>query len=212
MPTIYREVEQNSEQWDLLRRNRITASVLGVIVGGSLKAWARLMEDVKYGRMSSGRIRSMDWGHKQEPAARAFYELETGNVVERVGFATHSDYPFVGASPDGIVGSDGGLEIKCPYNATNHLATIAGGMPPRHVPQVQGNIWVMEADWWDFVSFDPRQPAATKLYIERTYRDEKYIAAMRDKVLRFWDMLCSGKVPGGTPTELPERRSSGRFD
>jgi hypothetical protein len=130
---------------------------------------------------------ALSWGTDAEPFSRKEYELQTGSIVNEVGFKRHPTLPWIGASSDGLVGNRGGIEIKCPYNSSVHLRTIECGMPEAHVPQVQGQIWVLELDWIDFVSYDPRMPASLKIYIQRIHRDQKYIDMLQKEVLKFLD-------------------------
>lgn len=153
----------------------------------------------------------LDWGKDHEDEARIAYEMRMdaqGELVfvERVGFQEHGSIPWVGTSPDGLVGDHGMIEIKAPYNSGEHITTLinASGalasalagtsmnvplvmMPEQHVAQVQGNLWVLERDWCDFVSYDPRVPKHLQLYVSRIYRDDKFIAALEAEVLKFLD-------------------------
>lgn len=101
--------------------------------------------------------RATDWGHEHEPSARAYYSFTENLIVEEVGFVQHPDKPLFGCSPDGLVGDDGGLEIKCPYNTSKHLQNILiSRVPDEYSWQIQGSLWITKRKWWDFVSFDPR--------------------------------------------------------
>src|SRR5690606_3365499 len=118
---------------------------------------------------------ALDWGHDVEAAARAAYEAETGAIVTCVGFIVHPALPYIGCSPDGLIGDDGMHQIKCPQNAAVHIDTLTGGMPEEHMPQVQAELFVTGRAWSDFVSFDPRMPPHLRLYRERVQRDEAFI-------------------------------------
>jgi hypothetical protein len=128
---------------------------------------------------------AMKWGIEHEAAARAAYCAKTGNGVTAVGFMRHASIK-AGASPDGIIDMDGGLEIKCPTSAT-HLDTLLNGMDESHLAQVQGGMWITGLAWWDFVSYDPRMPEPLRLYVQRVERDEAYIAALEAAVVGFID-------------------------
>jgi predicted phage-related endonuclease len=119
----------------------------------------------------------MRWGTEQEPNARALYEIETGVEVRQVGFTIHEEYAWCGASPDGLVGLDGAIEIKCPNTAT-HLETVENQkIGSRYYAQMQWLMFVNDLAWCDFVSYDPRIPiAGLQLYVERVERDEKWIS------------------------------------
>lgn len=128
---------------------------------------------------------AMEWGTAQEPVAREAYEASTGVLVDTAGFLKHPAMKWCGGSPDGLIGEDGGIEIKCPHNSTVHVETLMGGMPSDHVAQVQGNLWITGRQWWDFVSFDPRMPERLQIYVQRIERDDKYIAVLQAEVKAF---------------------------
>lgn len=123
-------------------------------------------------------------GRELEPYASEQYEMETGLIVVHTGFINHRSLSFVGASPDGLVGVDGGVEIKCPKDWNIHLARFEFGMDEEEfMPQVQGCMWVTGRKWWDWVSYDPRMPAHLRFYRQRVWRDEDYIADLEREVL-----------------------------
>lgn len=125
----------------------------------------------------------MQWGVENEPGGRLRYIEVTGNDVEEVGFVRHADIA-AGVSPDGIVPLEGLIEIKCPSSA-NHLLTLREGMPERHLPQIQGAMWITGAAWCDFISFDPRFPTGLDLHIQRVHRDDKFITSLEAEVRLF---------------------------
>lgn len=127
---------------------------------------------------------AMEWGTLNEPHARMAYESHNKVLVEEVGFIKHATL-LAGCSPDGLVGDDGLTEFKCPYESTVHINTIETGMPPEHLPQIMGQLWLTGRKWCDFVSFDPRMPGKLKLYVQRIERDEKYIAELEQEVVKF---------------------------
>ena len=126
---------------------------------------------------------AMQWGIDQEGFARQKYVERTDSHVELTGFVRHS-IPWVGASPDGLVGFDGLVEFKCPTSVT-HVQTILNGMSDDHLPQVQGQMWVTGAQWCDFVSYDPRLPPGMEMYIQRIPRNDEYIALLENHVRVF---------------------------
>lgn len=128
---------------------------------------------------------AMAWGTEREPEARMAYEVETGQIVQEFGFILHPDVQWVGASPDGFVGADGMVEIKCPYESTVHVMTLTDGMPTEHTAQIQGNLWVNGRKWCDFVSYDPRMPEGLQVYRQRIERDDKYIAKLAEEIQDF---------------------------
>jgi len=117
-------------------------------------------------------------GRELEPDARAFYEFERGVTVQEVGFCKHDKYEC-GISPDGLVGPDGGLEIKCPAPSTHVKYFRAGKMPNEYKAQVQGCLWITERQWWDFLSYHPSLPP----FLIRVERDDDFIKALEEIVI-----------------------------
>jgi hypothetical protein len=126
---------------------------------------------------------AMQWGIDNEPAARIEYEFRTERVVEETGFIRHPSI-LAGASPDGLVEADGGIEIKCP-SSTTHVDTLIHGMPDEHMAQLQGAMWITGRAWWDFVSYDPRMPKDLQIYIQRIERNDIFIAGLDSEVRSF---------------------------
>lgn len=126
----------------------------------------------------------MQRGTELEPLARSFYEMATGNDVEEIGFVKHDIYEC-GVSPDGLVGDDGLLEIKCPAPST-HVAYLKGNaLPATYKQQVMGQMWIMEREWCDFVSYHPELP----VLITRVYRDDEYIALLSNEVIKACEQI-----------------------
>lgn len=127
-----------------------------------------------------------DWGNFYEPMAVQAYSELTGNSVLECGFVRHKDIA-TGASPDGVIGLDGTLEIKCPYNTSNHLQNkLSGEVPKDYIWQVQGQMWVLGTEWNDFVSFDPRiDDINAGISIVRVYRDEEMINKLESSIINF---------------------------
>ncbi|ARP89789.1 exonuclease [Bordetella genomosp. 9] len=133
---------------------------------------------------------AMQWGTEQEPFARIAYMAQTGNEVQEVGFIEHETL-LAGASPDGLVGDTGLVEIKCPVSAT-HIETLKSGIcPNEHYPQVQGQLWITGRDWCDFVSYDPRMPERLQLFMTRVGRDPDYIDMLAKEVQAFLDEVAA---------------------
>jgi hypothetical protein len=188
--------EQRSDDWFKARSGCATASAFIDIVavgkrnGEPLKArtdylWKVATERLYGTPVESASARSLDWGIELEPYAKAAYEEETGYVIIESDFVPHPTIAHCGGSPDGLVSTDGGIEVKCPKDRRIHMQTWQNGMPVDHMPQVQGNMWVTGRKWWDFISFDPRAPAEFRLYVQRIERDDKYIATLEGLVVSF---------------------------
>lgn len=127
---------------------------------------------------------AMDWGSETEQEARQYYAALNGVEVRQVGFIARDD--DVGCSPDGLVGDDGMIEIKCPFSTTHIKYILADKMPAEYVKQVQGNLWVSERKWIDFISFDPRM-SQRRAFIKRVYRDDKAIRELHIGIIMFVD-------------------------
>lgn len=119
-------------------------------------------------------------GTELEPVARSAYEMSRGVLVEEVGFIESREMSCAGVSPDGIIGSDGLLEIKCPAAMAKHLEALRTcAHAVEYKWQVQGQLWVTGRDWCDVVSFDPRWPDGLQLAVHRVFRDEQAIDDLR---------------------------------
>lgn len=175
--------EQGTEAWRIERAGFATASRFADVLG-SPAVRLSYVHDLVSDRLTGQpppdvTARSLAWGKGHEAEARGEYCVLTGEVVRETGFTHHPTMAWVGASPDGlVVGTRGGVEIKCPHDRDVHHATWRNGMPKEHKPQVQGNMWVLDLDWMDFISFDPRYPPEMRLYVQRIYRDNAYIAQL----------------------------------
>jgi len=116
-------------------------------------------------------------GRELEPDAKAFFEFERGCTIQDVGFCKHDDYEC-GVSPDGLL-EDGGLEIKCPADATHVKYFRAGVLPSEYKAQVQGCLWITKRKWWDFLSYHPSLPPL----LIRVERDEDFIKELERIVI-----------------------------
>ena len=184
---------QGTPEWFAARCGIATASgfsdILATIKSGEAAARrnyrARLVVERLTGKtVETFKTAAMRQGTEREPAARATYEAQTGAWVNEVGFCRHDDLE-AGASPDGLIGEDGGLEIKCPELAT-HLGYLRmDGIPSEYVAQVQGCLWITGRDWWDFASYSPDFPERLQLVVRRVHRDEQYIGRLAVAVEAF---------------------------
>ena len=106
-------------------------------------------------------------------------------MVDKVGLVIHPANDRAGASPDGLIGADGMVEIKCPKTAT-HIGYLTDGVvPAQYVPQMQWQMACAERSWNDFVSYDPRLPEHLQLFVCRLPRDDRMIGGMEDEVAAF---------------------------
>lgn len=181
------DIAQRTEEWLQARMGHATASMFCDILaigrdGKPTKARQdAIMEKVAerlYGVPHEGPTgRALQWGTEAEPYAVEAYEQAKGVIVMPSPFIKHKAIPWCGASPDGLVGRDGCIEVKSPKDTKVQLATWLTGMPLNHKPQVQGVMWIAEREWCDFISYDPRPVTKPelRLYVQRVYRDDQYI-------------------------------------
>lgn len=186
----YPGLEQGSDEWLDARRGLITASVIGqLITPATIKAASNDKSRALIAQLAAERITGksdsvfvnddMMRGTLHEPIARDRYAEVNGVTVEQVGFMIRDEWGIrLGASPDGLVGEDGGLEIKCP-RAKGHIQTILSGEVPAHnMAQVQATLLVTGREWWDFVSFCAGLPMWTKrVTLDPKWRDAIITAA-----------------------------------
>lgn len=197
------DVEQGSGDWLAIRLGLISASRFKDLLteprsktdkeSGKLSATAEayaneLIAEIITGKQKEVSGKALEWGSEYESAARIEYDFREGAETVERGICL-SDCLMFGASPDGFVGDDGMIEIKCPFNSANHVWTVINGMPPEHMPQIQGNLWINGRQWCDFISFDPRVNDDNRLYVKRIYRDKTYIASIEKKAARFAEHL-----------------------
>jgi len=184
---IHNDIEQGSDEWHTLRAGKATASCFHKILTGTGKpsTQAKVYMETLLAEIMIGDAVSTwegnkwtDRGTELEPDAICLYEMITKQSTEEVGFVENYG---VGCSPDRLIGSDGGVEVKCP-SAHVHIKYLLGNkVPSEHIPQVQGNIYVAKRKWYDFVSYHPEMP----LLIIRSNRDEDYITKLSGALNNF---------------------------
>ena len=186
---------QGSDEWLAIRAGKVTASKI-----------TDVMAKLKTGKPSAGRITymgqiiaerltgvkpdsftnaAMQWGVETEPQAIAAYEFLNDVEVERISFADHEKIEFSGASPDGMLGDNGLIEIKCPNTATHIEYLTSNKIPKKYADQMQWQMACLNREWCDFMSFDPRMPEHLNKLIIRVDRDDKYIEEMEMEVIKF---------------------------
>ena len=187
-------IVQGSPEWHALRIGKVTASrvadVLSKAKTGESASRRNLRTELIVERLTGKKTEgftnaAMEWGVETEPLARAAYKVATGNLVDQVAFVDHPTIKWFGCSPDGLVGDDGLVEIKCPQSTT-HLEYLEADQPPKkYIPQMMAQMACTGRKWCDFVSFDPRLPDGLQLFIVRVNADDKYILAMENEVTEF---------------------------
>ena len=190
------QCEQNSSEWVRARLGLPTASNFDLIVTRSGKAsssadkyLAKLAAEWFLGQsLDDYQSGFMERGHDLEPQAIAAYEFAHDVDVQRVGLCLRDDRS-AGASPDGLVGSDGLLEIKN-RGAASHMLAVLNGPDNDHFVQVQGQLWVCERKWVDLQLSHPSLPHVTRRY----ERDEDFIAILAAEVGKFAKRLADAKA------------------
>lgn len=187
-------MEQRTTEWHLARLGKVTASrVVDVMAktktgyGASRANYAaHLLTERLTGLPTEGFTNAaMAWGTEKEPEARDAYAALVGFAVQEIGFVDHPTISMAGASPDGLVGDFGLVEIKAPNTAT-HLDTLLSGRPAgKYVTQMQWQMACTGRDWCDFASYDPRLPEHLRLFVTRIERDDEAIEAMETEVVAF---------------------------
>lgn len=187
-------MEQRTDEWFATRAGKVTASAIYKVMARTKSGWgadrtnyhAQLVTERLTGRPAdSFSNAAMQWGTDTEPQARAAYAFHVDEAPIEVGFMDHPRIEWSGASPDGLVGLNGMIEIKCPNTAT-HIATLDGAeIDRKYLYQMQWQMACAERDWCDFVSFDPRLPASMQLHIRRVERDDALLAELETNVTEF---------------------------
>jgi len=187
-------MEQRTDDWFAVRLGRVTASRIADVTAKTKTGWgagranykAQLIAERLTGqRQESFTNAAMQWGIDTEEQARVAYAFLEGQKVIEEAFVTHPTILDAGASPDGLVGNDGLVEIKCPNTAT-HIETLKGGaIPGKYVGQMQWQMACTGRKWCDFVSFDPRMPEEMQLFVYRLMRDDGQIAELEQMVRDF---------------------------
>lgn len=193
--------EQRTAEWFAARLGKVTASRVADIIaktkaGEYTAGRDNLMAQLAIERLTGQAQESysnsyMQWGTDQEPFARAAYEIATGQMVDECGFVPHPMIDNAGASPDGLVGDDGLVEIKCPSTATMIETLLTQKVPSKYITQMQMQMACTGRQWCDFVSFDPRLPAKAQLWVKRVSRDPEFILKMEVEIVKFLAELDS---------------------
>lgn len=177
---IIHDIKQGTDEWHELRSGKMTASKATAIGtnGTGLKTYVLEIVSKMYSNAEREDFTTKDTerGHELEPVARDMYEFETGNTVEEVGFIEHNEYS--GCSPDGLIGEDGGLEIKCINDPKFFKAYVEKKVDSTHMWQMQMCMLVTGRKWWDYVIFNPNFD--NPLITIRVERDEKKIQSLKD--------------------------------
>lgn len=187
-------MEQGSTEWFAARLGKVTASRVADVIAKTKTGYStsreNYMAQLVCERMTGTQGESysnaaMQWGTDQEPLARAAYEAAKDVLVDEVGFIVHPTIIAAGASPDGLVGDDGLIEIKCPNTATHIDTLLSDKVPSKYNTQMQWQMACTGRKWCDFVSFDPRMPEGLQLFIQRVDFDEQYVKMLEAEITEF---------------------------
>ena len=187
-----RNDEQGSDAWLQSRLGRPTASNFGKLITptGKASTSAEAYINELIAQRITGEIpeffksEAMQRGNDLEASAKALYEFTRDVEVVEVGLCLH-DTLECGASPDGLINDEGGIEVKAPLPHTHVSYLRDGNIPSKYIPQVQGCLWITEREWWDFMSYHP----SMEDLIVRVYRDQAYIKKLADLVTRAVEII-----------------------
>jgi putative phage-type endonuclease len=197
--------QQGDEAWLADRLGKVTASAVYRIcqktkAGKPTAEYQKYMNELLGERLTREpkdffKTKSMVFGTESEPQARAAYEFRTDNQVEDAGFVDHPHIAMAGASPDGLVGSDGLIEVKCPDTSTMvaYMAQFMadGGIEEKYLMQMQWQMACTGRAFCDYVVFDPRvKDPSLQMFVTRIPRDPAMIADMEAEVIAFQDKLA----------------------
>lgn len=188
------DIKQGSESWFAQRIGKVTASrvadVLATIKSGESASRRNYRMQLVCERLTGKKEETftnvhMERGIELEPIARSLYEMKNNFFVTEVGFVEHPTIKMAGASPDGLVGDDGLIEIKCPTVANMVECITSKSVPTKYIPQMQFQMACTGRAWCDFVSFNNELPEHLQLFVKRVHRDDEYITNMEKEVIYF---------------------------
>jgi putative phage-type endonuclease len=188
------DIVQGSAEWHKQRLGKVTASRVADVIAKTKNGYSasrdnymaqliceRLTQTPTEGFSNA----AMQWGTETEPLARKAYEALTFTNVVEVAMIDHPFIKMSGASPDGLIGSDGLVEIKCPNTATHIETLLTQKVPSKYITQMQWQLACTKRFWCDFVSFDPRLPNHLQLFVKRVERDDAFILETEAEVKKF---------------------------
>lgn len=186
--------DQRTPEWFADRAGKVTASKIADMMATTKSGpsasranyLAQLVAERLTGTVEQGFTNAaMQHGIDCEAEARTAYEFLHSATVVEVGMVPHPTIAMAGASPDGLVGDDGLIEIKCPNTAT-HIATLRGGsIDGKYLKQMQFQMACTGRQWCDFASYDPRLPVEMQLHVVRVPRDDAMIAEIEAATIAF---------------------------
>jgi len=193
-------MEQQTNEWFVARLGKVTASRVADVIAKTKTGYSasrdNYMAQLICERLTGQKGESftnaaMEHGTLTEPLARSAYENARNLLVKEVGFINHPRIEMSGASPDGLVGDDGLVEIKCPNTATHIDTLLSGKVPTKYITQMQWQMLCCQRKWCDFVSFDNRLPEHLQLFVQEVEFDQEYCAMLEKEVTQFLAELDS---------------------
>ena len=186
-------IEQGSQLWLHSRYGNASASRIKDVIAKTKSGYSASRENYltelvleRFGVFSEPfTSKAMEWGTEQEPFARATHEAYQEIMVEQCGYILHPRIAKSGASPDGLIGNDGVLEIKCPDTKTHFEYLLAEKPPAQYIPQMAWQIACTGRKWADFVSYDPRAPVGLEYFYVRYTPEPEYIEMLENEVTAF---------------------------
>lgn len=187
-------MEQRTDEWFAARCGRVTASRVADATARTKTGWgasranymAELICERLTGQPTQGFTNAaMQWGTDTEPRAVETYAFERAATVQPAAFVPHPEIADSGASPDGLIGDDGLIEVKCPNTATHLDYLLTQTIPAKYITQMQWQMACTGRRWCDFVSYDPRLPDHLAMWVKRVPRDDAMIADLETSVREF---------------------------
>ena len=188
------DVEQGSEAWLQARLGKVSASRMADVTARTRSGYgasranyaAELIVERLTGTPAERYTNAaMAWGTEKEPDAKDAYCFLRDAEIVPVGLVLHPTIAMACASPDGLVGDDGLIEVKCPLSATHIDTLLSETIPEKYVKQMMWQMACTGRQWCDFVSFDPRLPAEMQVFIRRVPRDNALILELEQETVKF---------------------------
>ncbi len=188
------DVTQGTDDWQALRLGKVTASRIADLMARTRNGWgtsrANYMAELVAERLTGVKTEgfsnaAIKWGLEMEPQARDAYAFFADVDVAQIGFIDHPRIAMTGASPDGLVGDAGLVEIKCPLTATHIETLLTASVREKYLYQMQWQMACTGRQWCDFVSYDPRMPERMRYFCQRVPRDDRLIATLEREVSEF---------------------------
>ena len=188
-------MEQGTDEWKQIRLGKVSASRMGDLLattktGSAAATRAKYMAQLVVERMTGNPTefkitKPMERGTELEPIARAAYEVETNQMVDQVAWVNHPTIENAGCSPDGCIGEDGLVEIKCKETHNHFESILKDEIDSDHAKQMLWQMACTGRKWCDYVCFDDRAPEGLQLFVKRLHRDDEKIKTMEAEVVKF---------------------------